>query len=180
MGKNALCKLEINTEDIIKGICIGAGVGIIVAGIGNLIKAKKYRDEQKTEMMLGEDDFMDEVQRLEKNSIRNYIKGGVRIFCGVAVVLAGAFSFTDKGKKLIEDGKSYALTVKEEQIPVLVDKVRETAALAKERNNARKEAIKEKIKNEIVDEVVKSKVEEAVKSIDVTEKAKEIIAKFAA
>ena len=178
MGKKAICKFEVNTEDIIKGICIGAGVGIIVAGIGNIIKARKFREEQKTEMILGEDDFVDEVDRLEKNSIRNYIKGAVRIVCGAVVVAAGAFAFTDKGRKLIEDGKDYALTVKEEQIPVLVDKVRETAAIAKERNAARKDAIKEKVKNEIVEELIKSKVEEAVKSIDFAEKFKEIIAKF--
>ncbi len=178
MDKCGKCECNIEVSDIIKGAVIGAGIGIIVAGVANIIKSNRLKEMQYDEWSEGEDGFMDEIESLERESNKNLFRGIRRIIIGTFTAAVGAFAFTKTGEKLIEDGKSYAVNFASEDLPVIVDKVKVQAENVKERALAVKQQGTERFKKDIIEEAIKAKVEEALKNIDIAEKVKAAIAKM--
>ncbi len=171
MGKMCKFTVEFDVEDVVKGAVIGAGIGVCIGGICSIIKSVKMKALRDEEIKLGSDDFAEEIEKLEKRRRKSLFSGIRRIVCGTFISAVGVFSFTNTGKKMIDDGKSYVSSIDKQDILDALGKVKDRAGIVKERvyvvrENGKDKAaeIKEKVKKEIIEEFIKNKVEEVVSS----------------
>ena len=87
MAKYNVCGLEIDTEDIIQGAAIGAGIAFVIVGIKKFFDARSLRFEQD-ELDYDEDEIMDEILLEEyKEERREELIRAEKVS-----VLSGAFS----------------------------------------------------------------------------------------
>ena len=108
MAKFKVYNCEIDSEDIIKGALIGAGVAFLALGIKNLFDARRIRKE--FEEPLDEDEEFDEFEEylLEKEEMaytkmnRCTRRGIFGIAAGSAIAAVAALSFTPYKRVILE------------------------------------------------------------------------------
>ena len=108
MAKIRVLNYDIDSESIIVGALIGAGVAFITLGIKNLFDARRIRLDQETPM--DEEDELDEFEEylLEKEEkayakMRRCVKRGVfGIVAGSVVAAIAAFSLTPYKRVILE------------------------------------------------------------------------------
>ena len=108
MAKFQICNCEIDSEDIVKGALLGAGVAFITLGVKSLFDARRIRRE--FEEPLDEEEEFDEFEEylLEKEEMayakmnRCVRRGVAGLAVGSAVTALFALSFTPYKKVLLE------------------------------------------------------------------------------
>lgn len=110
MAKYNVCGLEIDTEDIIQGAAIGAGIAFVIVGIKKFFDARSLRFEQD-ELDYDEDEIMDEILleeykeerreeliRAEKVSV---LSGAFSVAFGSLLAAVGIIGFTPLKKTIV-------------------------------------------------------------------------------
>lgn len=110
MAKYNVCGFEIDSEEIIQGAAIGAGIAFVIVGIKKFFDARSLRFEQD-ELDYEEDEIMDEILleeykeerreeliRAEKGSV---LCGTLSVVFGSLLAAAGIIGFTPLKKTIV-------------------------------------------------------------------------------
>ena len=110
MAKYNVCGFEIDSDDIIQGAAIGAGIAFVIVGIKKFFDARSLRFEQD-ELDYEDDEIMDEILleeykeerrqeliRAEKGSV---LSGTISVVFGSLLAAVGIIGFTPLKKTIV-------------------------------------------------------------------------------
>ena len=170
MAKFKVYNCEIDSEDIIKGALIGAGVAFLALGIKNLFDARRIRKE--FEEPLDEDEEFDEFEEylLEKEEMaytkmnRCTRRGIFGIAAGSAIAAVAALSFTPYKRVILESDAVESIKNAD-----VIGRIKDAEVVGKIRDAE----VIDRIKNiDVVDRIKEAEVIDKIKGVDVSSKVK--------